>query len=81
LPIRFSCSPCAVAARRSAAASSVDEVKVVSVDASGQSRGDLLQQQPLPSGSLNEANERSCGGRVWTANPEPPNKMGSFVPT
>ena len=59
LPIRFSCSPCAAAARRSADASSVDDVKVVSPSTRPGNRAVISwSSQPLPSGSLNEANER-----------------------
>src|SRR5512132_3388954 len=58
-PIRFSCSPCAASARRSAAASSVDEVNVVSASTRpGNRTVTSWSSQPLPSGSLNEANER-----------------------
>ena len=59
-PVRFSCSPCAAAARRSAVASSVDEVNVVSskVDTSGNRTVISWNSQPFPSGSPNEANER-----------------------
>ena len=56
-PFRFSCSPCAAAARRSAPASSVDEANVV-VSAStrpGNRSVTSCRSQPLPSGSLNEA--------------------------
>src|SRR6267142_2217566 len=59
-PVRFSCSPCAAAARRSAAASSVDEVNVVSSASTrpGNRAVTSWNSQPLPSGSLNEAKER-----------------------
>ena len=58
-PVRFSCSPCAAAARRSAVASSVDEVKVVSPSTRPGNRAVIsCNSQPLPSGSLKEANER-----------------------
>src|SRR5712664_3213008 len=59
-PVRFSCSPCAAAARRSAAASSVEEVNVV-VSAStrpGNRAVTSWNSPPLQSGSLNEAKER-----------------------
>ena len=58
-PVRFSCSPCAAAARRSAAASSVDEVNVVTSASTrpGNRAVTSCSSQPLPSGSLNVANE------------------------
>src|SRR6266849_7135581 len=59
-PVRFSCSPCAASARRSAPASSVDEVNIVSSASTrpGNRTVSSWSSQPLPSGSLNEANER-----------------------
>ena len=56
--MRFSCSPCAAAARRSAPASSVGEVKVVSRRRVLAIARDLLEQPAVAVGSLNEANER-----------------------
>src|SRR5712671_7437184 len=57
-PVRFSCSPCAAAARRRAPASSADEVNVVSLASTrpGNRAVTSWNSQPLPSGSLNEAN-------------------------
>ena len=59
-PVRFSCSPCASAARQSAAASSLDEVNVVTFVSTrpGNRAVTSWSSQPLPSGSLNEAYER-----------------------
>src|ERR687897_416982 len=59
-PVRFSCSPCAVAARRSAVASSVDEVNVVwsASTRPGNRTVTSCNSHSLPSGSLNEAYER-----------------------
>ena len=80
-PVRFSCSPCAAAARRSAVASSVDEVNVVSskVDTSGQSHGDLLEQ-PAISVGIAERGERAVAAMLWiqTANPSRPNIQSTF---
>src|SRR5262249_11067448 len=58
-PVRFSCSPCAAAARRSALASSVAEVNVVSPASTrpGNRTVTSCNSQPLPSGSLKVANE------------------------
>jgi hypothetical protein len=58
--VRFSCSPCSAAARRSAAASSADEVNVVASAPTrpGNRAVTSCNSQPLPSGSLNEAHER-----------------------
>jgi hypothetical protein len=55
-PVRFSCSPCAISARRS----SVGELKVVSFASTRPGNRAVIScnSQPLPSGSLNEANER-----------------------
>src|SRR5262245_54195558 len=59
-PIRFSYSPWAASARRSALASSVDEVNVVTSASTrpGNRAVTSCNSQPLPSGSLKEANER-----------------------
>src|SRR5512132_1083968 len=59
-PIRFSCSPCAASARRSALASSVDEVNVVTSASTrpGNRTVTSWSSQPLSSGSLNETYER-----------------------
>src|SRR5262245_3594046 len=59
-PIRFSCSPWAASARRSAPASSVNEVNVVTSASTrpGNRAVTSCNSQPLPSGSLKEANER-----------------------
>jgi len=49
LPLRFACSPCAAAARRSAVASSIDEVIVGPPGhTSGRSRGDRVPSAALP---------------------------------
>ena len=59
-PLRFSCSPCAAAARRSAIASSVEEVNVVPCVSTRPGNRAVISwsSQPLPSASLNDANER-----------------------
>ena len=59
LPMRFSCSPCAASARRRAAARSPVELKrgQVGVDPAGEAVVTSWKSQPLPSGSLNVANE------------------------
>ena len=58
-PVRFSCSPCAAAARRSVAARSAADVKVVSASTRpGRRLVTSWSSQPLPSGSLKEACER-----------------------
>src|SRR4051812_28225505 len=56
LPVRFSCSPCAAAARPKADERSAIEVKVVSASTRPGNRVvTSWSNQPLPSGSLNEA--------------------------
>ena len=72
-PERFSCSPCAAAARRSALARSVDEVKGrVSLDTSRQSLRDLLEQ-PAVAVRIIERGERTVavvlGIRAMEPNP------------
>ena len=59
-PLRFSCSPCAAAARRSAIASSFEEVNVVPYVSTRPGNRAVISwsSQPLPSASLNDANER-----------------------
>jgi type I restriction enzyme R subunit len=59
-PVRFSCSPCAAAARRSAAASSAEEANAVAPASTrpGNRTVTSWSSQPLPSGSRNEAYER-----------------------
>ena len=59
-PVRFSCSPCAAPARRSAVARSADEVKVVSCASTrpGNRAVTSCNSQLLPSGSLNVAYEK-----------------------
>ena len=58
-PMRFSCSPWAAAARRSALARSPAEANVVSAVSTrpGSRVVTSCNSQPLPSGSLNVANE------------------------
>ena len=59
-PVRFSCSPWAASARRSALARSFVDAKVVAVASMrpGCRVVTSCKNQPLPSGSWNEANER-----------------------
>ena len=59
-PVRFSCRPCAAAARRSALARSLAEAKLVAARSIRPARRVVTSwnSQPLPSGSRNEANER-----------------------
>ena len=58
-PVRFSCSPCAAAARRSALARSAAEANVVVAGSTRPGSRVVIScsSQPLPSGSLNVANE------------------------
>src|SRR5262249_40192666 len=57
-PVRFSCSPCAADARRSAIASSDVEANAAPASTRPGRRAVISwNSQPLPSGSLNEANE------------------------
>src|SRR6187401_278244 len=58
-PVRFSCSPCAASARRSAAArSSPDEKEIVPLSTRPGKRSVIsCSSQLLPSGSLNDARD------------------------
>ena len=58
-PVRFSCSPWAASARRSAPARSLADAKDVVAGSirPGSRVVTSWNSQPLPSGSLNEANE------------------------
>jgi hypothetical protein len=60
LPMRFSCLPWATSARRSALARSLAESNEVAARSMrpGSRVVTSWNSQPLPSGSLNEANER-----------------------
>src|SRR5580692_10723534 len=59
-PVRASCCPWAAAARRSALARSFADAKVVVAGSTRPASRVVISwnSQPLPSGSLNEANER-----------------------
>src|SRR6185503_12629927 len=58
-PVRFSCSPCAASARRSALARSLTELYAVSAASTrpGNRVVTSCSSQPLPSGSVNVAYE------------------------
>ena len=81
-PVRFSCSPCAAPARRSAAASSAGrgECRVARVHASGQSRGDLLQQ-PAVAVRIAECGEGGVAAplRIATADGGFPGRRGGTL--
>src|SRR6266480_2988015 len=59
-PVRFSCSPWAASARRSALDSSLTELKVVAAESIRPGRRVVISwsSQRFPSGSSNEANEK-----------------------
>ena len=59
-PVRFSCSPCAASARRSALARSLAELNVVAAESIRPGSRVVISwsSQRLPSGSSNEANEK-----------------------
>ncbi len=58
-PVRFSCSPCAAAARRSASARSAADANAVvgRIDAAGQPGRDLLQQPAVAVRVVNDTND------------------------
>ena len=62
-PVRFSCSPWAASARRIAFARSQSEANVSPAHRSGRAAGVVIScsSQPLPSGSLNDANGAVAG--------------------